>query len=999
MSKKYIDQEEIFRQTDGGLDVFRYYFPDVDYRNPRHKFKIRDGEKTASANVKLFGGKWRITDFGDQNSVSGLDAVSWVRHIEGLQYVDALNFIMRVVIKKDIVSGDYQKPKYQAEYSRREVGPDDHKGTPNFIFKDEAAAKDDLQAIGRYVTYEHLRLIHGKVVEQYEVVGTDKKTNKDVVHIFKSTPDFPIFLFDYGKFQKLYKPHELEKKYRFQYFGDKPKDFIYGLDLLKEMDDGDSEFLVETKEGFENRTPKGKEEAKVRHLFRVSGESDWLNLRSIGHHAYFLNSETANFDKATYYQLDRYTEKHYQIMDLDATGKESARINALKHMNLFTLELPDWIKFKKDWRGNACKDVKDFINLAGSDDDGTRSEFEKLIRKSKPMKFWEKSVEEVKGKEKVNYNINLEYYYFFLQMHGFYCMDSKYHKKAGYCYAKVDGKIITLIHPDDIKKIAKRFTKEWIRSRNLIDEIAILNKINSSNQISENNLQELAFIEPSFDNFGKNYDTLIFENCAFRITKEKIERIKHSDLENHILGELSVNNEKLSHLLPHNVTLDKQPAITVDPSPEYAKLLEKRKVCVSKEERAQINAEIHAYPEWQRFDVKVHDEDFMFAGFLRDLSRIHWRKSDERKEQLTEKELREEDQLLANLMYFIGYQCQQYKDQSKPWMGFLQDLKISDIGKSSGRSGKSLLSKVIKNTRAQFYVPGRNKEVAKDQFIYDGFTRFHNNIEVDDLHEFADMDFFYTQITGSRRVNNKHLSPETLDYPDSGKMYVSTNFELPNTDNSTLARLLFVAVSDYYHESTKYNDYKETRSPKTEYGRLLFDDFTPEEWGKFYNLIAYCIQLAMRFDEKINPPMENLEKRQLRRKMIKGVTKEEEFFHWANSYFIVKPESVNIIDGVSPAEHGYLNSYVRRDFAFNSFKASLGKTHETKYTPLMFKKAVLAWCEYYGFEYNPLSLCNLKEQRKITKNLDAKTTELFYISTAAPGEVELTPDEADGMPF
>ncbi|TLX73718.1 hypothetical protein E9993_14770 [Labilibacter sediminis] len=991
---KYIDQQEILRETNAGLDVFQYYFNDVDFHNPRHKFKIRSDEKTPSANCKLLGGQWRITDFGNQTDIKGLNCIDWVKYHEGLQYIDALKFIMDVIIKKDISGGDYKKPVYQAEYSWREVGQDDHKGMYKWVFKEDPL-DSDLETIGRYVTIDHLQKLHGKVVESYEFVSYSKKYEKDIVHQFKATPDYPIFLFDYGSFQKLYKPHEIDKKFRFLYIGEKPTDFIYGLDILQDIDQGESDFLDEDKGDY--KPPEGKPEAVVKNLFRVSGESDALNMISLGYHVYFLNSESATFDKSTYNKLDRYCEKHYQIMDLDKTGFECARTNALKHMNLFTMQIPKWIQYKKDWRGNACKDMKDFINLAGKDEDGTRGEITKLVRRAKPMKFWEKTTEQVKGKTKVNYNINLEYYYFFMQMHGFYCMNSKYHKKAGYCYAKVEGKTVTLIHPDDIKRIAKTFTKEWIRSRNLIDEIAILNKINSSNQISENNLQELAYIEPCFDNYSQNYETLVFKNGALKITKDKIERIKHADLNHHILGELTINNEKISHVIDHNIRHLKESPIMVDPSPEYAVLLKERDQAKTPNQIAAVNTKINALEEWKRYNVTINDKDFMFAGFLRDLSRIHWRKTDEQKQELSDKERGEENQLLANLMFFIGYQCQQYKDPGKPWMGFLQDMKISAIGKSSGRSGKSLLSTVIKKVRPSFYVPGRNKDVANDQFIFDGYTRFHNNIEVDDLHEFADIDFFYTQITGPRRVNNKHLSPETLQYDLSGKMFVSTNFELPNTDNSTLARLLFVAVSDYYHESTKYNDYKETRSPLDKYGRRLFDDFTEEEWVKFYNLVAYCIQMVMRFPGKIHPPMENLEKRQLRRAMIKGVTKDEEFYVWANSYYLIKPKDVRLQTDFSPNDHGYLDTMIIKEVAFQNFKSTLSDTHQRKYTAQQFKKATQAWCEYYGYEFNPASRCNLVEQRKITKKVDGKTQECFYISSDP--NAELTKQEADDLPF
>ena len=1001
----YIDQEEIYRLTDGGLTIFQYYFPGIDFYDARHKFKIRESERTPSAHCRLFGNRWRITDFGNQGEVNALNAIDWVIYREGLIYIDALKFIAKVIIRKEISSGNYDRPLYRADYSQREVGPDDHKGEYRFIFKEP---DKELEAIGRYVTAEHLKLLHGKVVEQYEFVGKDKKKNKDVVHIFKATKDYPIFLFDYGKFKKIYKPHELDKKFRFLYVGQKPKDFIYGLDLLEQMSEGESEFF--NAEKGDNEPPQSKPDAVVKNLFRVSGESDALNLLSIGYRCYWLNSETARFERDTYNKVDKYCERHFQIMDLDETGLRSAQANALKHMNLYTVELPQHLKYKKDWRGNRCKDMKDFINIVGRNEDETRTEFAKLIRRAKPMKFWEKTTELVKGKAKTTYNINLEYYYHFLMMHGFFCMDSKYHKKAGYCYARINEKIVDLIHPDDIKKIAKRFTKEWIKSRNLIDEIEILNKINSSNQISENNLQELSFINPQFKNYDKEFDTLVFQNTVFHITAKEIKKIKHTDLPNYILGELLINNDRISHVIPHKCTLLKQSPITVEPTEEYASLLKMRKMAKTTDERAALNAKIYGIPEYDRYVVKINDPNFIFVQFLRDISRIYWRKEDEQKIQLTATEKKEEMLLLANLLFFLGYQLQQYKDPGRPWMGFIQDLKISEIGKSSGRSGKSLLSMAIKHTRPRFYVPGRNRnssvvrlkgrnrKIADDQFIYDGYTRFHNNIEIDDLHEFADMDFFYTQITGPRRINTKHLSPEVLEYEDSGKMYVSTNYELPNTDNSTIARLLFTAVSDYYHEKTKYNNYRESRSPLTKFGKRLFDDFTPEEWNKFYNLMAYSIQMVMRFEDKINPPMRNIEKRQLRRAMIKGVTKDEEFLKWADSYFIEKPPYVDLVDDISPDDIGYLDTFIIRENAFNSFRDTLSDQIKRKFTKQRFMKSLHAWAQYYDYVFNPESLIMGKTNRIIRK-VSGKTTECIYIATKPFNVKELTREQEEKMPF
>ena len=278
--------------------------------------------------------------------------------------------------------------------------------------------------------------------------------------------------------------------------------------------------------------------------------------------------------------------------------------------------------------------------------------------------------------------------------------------------------------------------------------------------------------------------------------------------------------------------------------------------------------------------------DFIFIQFLKDLSFIYWRDELEQKIELTEDQKKEQDLLFINLLFNLGWQISLYKDPGRPWLTFLQDMKISQVGKSSGRSGKSLFSAAITHVRPSFYIGGRRQDITqKTEFIYDGYTRFHNNIEVDDLFEYADFNFFYTQVTGKREVNSKFISKQILDYAESGKMLISSNFELANTDSSTLARILNAGVSDYYHERTKYNDYKETRTPLTKFGKRLYDDFTDEEWNKFYNLCACAIQLQMKFF-KIQPPMANLEKRQLRREMTKGVTRDEEFWIWANSWFV-----------------------------------------------------------------------------------------------------------------
>lgn len=982
---RYIDQDKIYSATDAGLEIFKHYFPNDDLTSVKTTLRIRSDDKTPSARVNWYEGYWRITDFGNQGEVNGMKGVDFVVYREGLSYYDALLFIEQVILGHTVEGKDFLKSRWAPDYEMREMGPDDKKGKYNFTYK-EKPSPEDLSAIGRYVTAETLEYFNCRVVEKYEYCSTSKKLNRDVVHIFKATKDYPIFLFDYDDFQKLYRPHEQDKKNRFLYIGQKPKNFIYGL---KQLERCSEEFTEEQLEEFDNDRPP----PIIRDLFRCSGESDAMNLQSIGFHVYWLNSETAELSFEDFKKMDDLCENYYQIMDLDRTGQSMAMRNALKHIKLYTIELPEWLRWKKDFRGNPCKDLKDFINLSGENQSQTYYQFLVIKNSALRIKFWNKTVDEKTKKE--NYNLNIEDYYFFLRANGFYRIELGYHKGADYSYAWIKGKVVDLIDPKDIKRIVKGFTRSWIKHKSLMDAKKLLNKINTSTQITENILDSINEIELKFKNYDRDTEVLNFRNCSFRIKKNKIERIKHEDLPGHILGSLKVNNRVISHLIDKEMRVMDKPAIEVNATPAYQVLMDELEKAENVEQREVANRKISLMDPLDRYIVQINDENFIFTEFLRDISRIHWQKELEQNIKLSNDEKKEQDLLLANFMFMLGYNCSQYKDPGKPWLTLLQDMRVSEIGHSNGRSGKSLLSMAIAFVRASFYRGGRNLDRAEEfKFLYDGLTEFHDFIEIDDFAEYGLFEIFYNEITGKRDVNPKNYAAITLDYPDSGKMLLSTNFELQNRHGSTMARLLNCGVSDYYHEAVKGNEYNETRTPLTKFGRRLYDDFTPDEWVKFYNQMAYCIQMNMRF-YKIQPPMANLERRQLRRTMAQGLGKDEVFLSWANDYFIQCPGEPPLY---SPNDVGYWNCYIVRENAFLAFKEKLTAKQKNDYRESKFKEHIQAWCEYHGFDFNPSEIINTRDNR-ILRSVEGKTKECFYISSTSKNIIP-PPDEKDeNLPF
>ncbi len=969
---RLIDHEEIFSSTQQGLDIFKYYFPSQDFSNPRSYFKIRPSEKTASAKVSYYKNLWRITDFGNNapGQVNSLNAIDFVMWHENLNYYNALLFIEQVILKRNLTRSSFAANKFTAIYEQREMLPSDTVGEYCFYPKSEPSSSD-LSSIGRFITKSVLTHFNCVSLDYYTYCGPSKNKSGHVVHSFKSTETYPIFLFDFNSFKIIYKPLEESKQFRFSYTGTKPPNFVFGLSQLLRTK---SEF--EASEEIIPTNLSEKKTAIVNDLFRCSGISDALNLHSLGFHVYWLSSESNILDFDTYKLLDDLCLNHYQILDRDKTGQIHAYKNALKFIDLLTIELPHWLANKTDWRGNQCKDLKDFIAYAGDSIEKTTYSFLVLKRSALRVRFWDKFTDP--KTKKASLSFNMQYFFFFLTVNGFNLINTIYHKKAGYSYVRLVNNIAHLIHPDDIQRLVKRFTYEWISNLNRLDKLDILNKVTSSKQLSESSLESIKTISLNFINYSQDVEFLHFNNLTLKITPTSFDTIRHDSLPNPILGSITVNTREISHLIKKDFWLLRSQPITVDYSPEYSNLLSLFNNCQPNEKES-LSTELAQFPELDKYSVVINDSDFIFTQFLIDLSRIHWRKEEYDKLPLSPLEIKEQNLALANIMFVLGYHCTQHKDPGKPWLTFLQDNTISDIGLASGRTGKSSLSQSITFVRSSFYKGGRSlNDQSSFQFFYDGLTEFHDYIEIDDLHEYADFNWFLTQVTGKREVNPKHYSPFVLDYYNSGKMLISSNFELHNVDSSTIGRILSCSISDYYHEKTKFNSYRESRSPLTKFGRRLYDDFTHDEWIRFYNFMAYCIQLNMRF-HKINPPSGNILKRQLRRLMAQGLGREEEFFRWANDYFIPKPS--NFHDLYSPPECGYLNTLIIKDVAFDNFKTTLTNKQRNEYKSSKFKKHLESWCEYYSFELNPIALCTDPDNRRILKSMGGKTSELVFINS------------------
>jgi hypothetical protein len=231
----YFDLKEIYKETDDGYRIFTYYFGnDPKLKDPRHFFKLRN-EKSASAKLSYYKGLWRVTDFGNQSEINGMSAIDFVMHRQSLSFADAIKYITEVILHRTLAASNFHPAKREAIYSSRDFNPETDKLNEYIFHYRKEPLPEDLKAIGRYITKDILARYNCKSVDHYEYPTYSDKLRKNIVHIYKSHADYPIFIFDYNEFKKMYRPLEKEKKYRFLYIGQKPKNYIFGLKQLLKL--------------------------------------------------------------------------------------------------------------------------------------------------------------------------------------------------------------------------------------------------------------------------------------------------------------------------------------------------------------------------------------------------------------------------------------------------------------------------------------------------------------------------------------------------------------------------------------------------------------------------------------------------------------------------------------------------------------------------------------------------------------------------------------------
>lgn len=929
--------QKILDATDKGLLIFKEELPDVNWSEIenskfRKKFKIRP-ESTPSASIKLLKDKYIIADFGE--SQDGYNAIAFYANQHNIDYPEAL---FRLA-KKLGLTGKPAEPNK----TFKKAGKKDKVGT-TFIYK-EKIPQDWLKFIGPYVNELVAAEVNLKAVDSYTVVS--EKGNKIII---KSTDDYPIFVLDQGAWQKKYEPFASKAADRFRYIGGRPQDYLFGYDYCLDLkEDHESQVINDFDERGETPT---KHDLKLPFIVLASGDRDGINMLSLDFPAVWLNSESADLTDFIYNKLTKIAKEVIYLGDLDDTGKKQAINKGLERENLKLMWLPSWVGLSKNFRGKFRKDFTDFIQIHKVSKDQFKKEVKALIETSKPLRFWDEVYNP--KKKQLTYKFNNAYAFHFLECLNFYLYEDQ-QSKEDFEFIQIEDNRVKKVKAHQIKK----FLLDHLTKNN--KPIDLVNMLLRTNQLNDKSLSQLKPKQLNFDKATPDSQFFFFQDQTWQITKDGINKLKPGASNTYVW---------------QNNVIDFSPKIN--------------------EAQFNIKGSIET-----GFDIDILETNNKYLNYLINTSRVYWREDLEAPfktdkgfnkadkdayfkanqfniagKHLTPEQIQEQKQHLINKIYAIGYLLHSYKLKNKAWAVWVMDNKVVEDIESNGGTGKSVFGDLLTPVLNQIKeIDGRVKGIIDKDFVFDGVKDSTDLIFVDDADPYFNIERLYKVIQGNINVNPKGSTEYVVHFDKSPKILITSNFGITNSHGSTLRRLLFVAMSDYYHEKgTKYN---ETRKVSDDFnGKLLIDDFTAEDWQLYYNFLAQCITFYLNQNQKINPPLENVEKRNLIRE-IKGP-----FISWADTYFSEASENLN-------------REIIKKD-AITDFKESAGYS---KFSSQKFKDSLTKYCQLKGYELNPADHERVNSDGRIMQKHGGKVVEFIVIRANKEATVNINTEQPKLQPL
>ena len=545
------------------------------------------------------------------------------------------------------------------------------------------------------------------------------------------------------------------------------------------------------------------------------------------------------------------------------------------------------------------------------------------IKETKTNKF---------GDEITQYKFKYMYCYNFLNRRGF----GRYRQANNTdAFIYINNKVVDQVDSYYMRDFVTEFTKEIAEKIDMVDVMDMLYR-GGKMYLGPDSLSNLSYVHPYFEVADKSFQYMYFREKVWKITAQGIEERNYSELEHFVWKDKVINMDAKQI----------KGTYTKDQGVKTNDFIDVQRITADVAESTRY---IDLKPFVGQFGVVFSQEaeQCHFAKFLWNTGEFFWKKFINPTSRAPIKDERSLDEQFETSLHFvskmtaIGYLLHKYRDKSTEKAIVAMDGKLSEVGDSNGRTGKSIVGTAIGKVVPQAYIGAKSKDLTSDPFIWEEVTEKTESVFLDDVRANVDFEFFFPVITGQMTINVKAQRKFTLPEISTPKIFMTTNHAINGNSASFRDRQFLLAFSDWYNDEHK---------PLDDFGINFFTEWDEKQWTLFYNFMAACLQLYFKAQSLgwginrsglISPPTERLDRRRLRQYIG------ENFLTWADEYYnITEEEDVSLIFSNN------LNNPIPRKELYDNFLEK--NPNDRKYvTPHHFKKKLKAWCDYRGLIFNP----------------------------------------------
>ena len=485
------------------------------------------------------------------------------------------------------------------------------------------------------------------------------------------------------------------------------------------------------------------------------------------------------------------------------------------------------------------------------------------------------------GRLKIQHKFKYMYCYNFLNRRGF----GRYRQMNNTdTFVFVKDKVVEMVDSYYMRDFVTEFTKEIAEKSDLVDVMDMLYR-GGKMYLGPDSLSNLSYVAPRFEVADKSFQYLYFTEKVWKITAAGIEERNYNELEHYVWKDKVINMD----------TKAIKPTYRPEQFIQSNDFVDVQRIDGSLFKTGNKTIDLSAYIGQYLVSFSEQAEQCHFAKFLWNTSEFFWEKFINKATRALMPDERTPDEQFETALHFvskmtaIGYMLHKYRDKSCEKAIVAMDGRLSEVGESNGRSGKSITGVAVGKVIPQTYIGAKSKDLTSDPFIWEEVTEKTESVFLDDVRANVDFEFFYPVITGQMTINAKAMKKFTLPEVQTPKIFVTTNHAINGNSASSRDRQFLIAFSDWYNDEHK---------PIDDFGINFFTEWDEKQWTLFYNFMASCLQLYFKSQQMgwgvngsglIAPPTERIDRRRLRQFIG------ENFLTWGDEYFSVNDE-MDVLD-------------------------------------------------------------------------------------------------------